>query len=73
MSEVNQVEEEVSNPYNMNKAWHTPDGPKVDSADGMFFERPNKQATSDEAPVDEEAKLTRPRKNELIIKRDTMI
>ena len=62
MSEVNQVEEEVSNPYNMNKAWHTPDGPKVDSADGMFFERPNKQATSDEAPVNEEAEADAPKK-----------
>ena len=49
MSELNQ-EEEVSNPYNMNKAWHTPDGPKSDSADGMFFERPKQQATSEEAP-----------------------
>ena len=48
MSELNQ--EEVSNPYNMNKAWHTPDGPKSDSADGMFFERPKQQATSEEAP-----------------------
>ena len=48
MSELNQ--EEVSNPYNMNKAWHTPDGPKADSADGMFFERPKQQATSEEAP-----------------------
>jgi hypothetical protein len=49
MSELNQ-EEEVSNPYNMNKAWHTPDGPKSDSADGMFFEKPKQQATSEEAP-----------------------
>ena len=49
MSELNQ-EEEVSNPYNMNKAWHTPDGPKSDTADGMFFERPKQQATSEEAP-----------------------
>ena len=48
MSELNQ--EEVSNPYNMNKAWHTPDGPKSDTADGMFFERPKQQATSEEAP-----------------------
>tara|TARA_R100001369_G_scaffold28180_2_gene50619 strand:+ start:2558 stop:3400 length:843 start_codon:yes stop_codon:yes gene_type:complete len=49
MSELNQ-EEEVSNPYNMNKAWHTPDGPKSDTADGMFFEKPKQQATSEEAP-----------------------
>ena len=48
MSELNQ--EEVSNPYNMNKAWHTPDGPKSDTADGMFFERSKQQATSEEAP-----------------------
>jgi len=34
----------------MNKAWHTPDGPKSDTADGMFFERPKQQATSEEAP-----------------------
>jgi hypothetical protein len=53
MSELNQ-EEEISNPYNMNKAWHTPDGPKTDTADTMFFERPKQQATSEAAPDAEE-------------------
>jgi len=61
MSELNQ-EEEVSNPYNMKKAWHTPDGPPVDTADTMFFEKPNQQATSKEAPVDEEGNDKAPKK-----------
>ena len=62
MSEVNNVEEKVANPYNMNKAWHTPDGPKSDTAEAMFFERPTQQATSDEAPVEEEAQAEAPKK-----------
>jgi len=53
MSEATQIEEEVPNPYNMKKPWHTPDGPHMDTADQVFFERPEKQATpNNEAPDD---------------------
>ena len=57
MSEVNPVEEETANPYNMNKPWHTPDGPPVDTAEQMFFEKPQRQATPEdtEAPEKEAA------------------
>ena len=62
MSEVTQIEEEsVSNPYNMNMSWHKPDGPPVDTADQMFFERP-KQATPNEAPDEEEEDKKTPKK-----------
>ena len=53
MSEVTQVEEKA-NPYNMNKPWHKPDGPPVDTADQMFFERPQKQATPEDTEAPEE-------------------
>ena len=52
MSEVTQVQEEESNPYNMNKPWHTPDGEKVNTADQLFFEKP-KKATQNTAPEEE--------------------
>jgi hypothetical protein len=53
MSEVTQVEEKA-NPYNMNKPWHKPDGPPVDTAEQMFFERPQKQATPEDTEAPEE-------------------
>ena len=61
MCEVTPVEEKVSNPYNMNKPWHKPDGPPVETAEQMFFEKP-KQATPEEAP-DEEEKTPKKRTN----------
>ena len=36
MSEA-QYEEEVSNPYNARKPWHTPDVPRRGDADGLFY------------------------------------
>jgi len=62
MSEVTQVEEETPNPYNMNKPWHKPDGPPVDTADQMFFERPQKQATPEDTEAPEEEKSAAPKK-----------
>ena len=50
MSEA-QYEEEVSNPYNARKAWHTPDTPKMGDADGLFYAE--SQATPEEAPEEE--------------------
>jgi len=40
-------EESQANPYNQKKAWHTPDGPSMPSADSLFFEEPQ-EATFDE-------------------------
>ena len=60
MSEVvenENVEEQTANPYNAKKSWHTPDKPRTDDADSLFY-APQEQATleQDEAPDDEEAK-----------------
>ena len=66
MSEA-QYEEEIGNPYNARKPWHTEDAPSMGNADGLFY--PEQQATLDEEAPEEEAQ---PRKG-LTIKRDTMI
>ena len=65
MSETTQVEEKAPNPYNMNKPWHKPDGPPVETADQMFFERPQQQATleDDEAPEEERTAAPKKRTN----------
>ena len=65
MSETTQVEEKAPNPYNMNKPWHKPDGPPVDTADQMFFEKPQQQATleDDEAPEEEVTAAPKKRTN----------
>ena len=63
MSEATQIEEETANPYNMNKPWHKADGPPVDTAEQLFFERSEQQATpNDEAP-DLEEKAPKKRTN----------
>ena len=46
-----EVQEEVSNPYNARKSWHTPDKPKMGDADGLFYAE--SQATPEEAPEEE--------------------
>jgi len=51
MSEVQQ--EETPNPYNAKKAWHTPDKPSMGSADGLFYEPQQEQATPEEAPEED--------------------
>jgi len=56
---MSEVQEEVSNPYNATKEWHTEDAPNQGTADGLFFERP--QATREEAAPEE--KETRKRTN----------
>jgi|TARA_R100000081_G_C4780537_1_gene151214 hypothetical protein len=50
-----QVEEPKANPYNKEKSWHTPDAPNKGDATSLFFDD-SKQATSEEAPVEEETK-----------------
>ena len=48
-----EVQEEVSNPYNARKSWHTPDKPRMGDADGLFYA--DQQATPDEEAPEEEA------------------
>ena len=54
----NEVEQQAvepeANPYNAKKSWHTPDAPSQGSADGLFFEKPKKQATPEKAPETKE-------------------
>ena len=50
-----QVEEPKANPYNKEKSWHTPDEPSKGDANSLFFDD-SQQATSEEAPVEEETK-----------------
>jgi hypothetical protein len=56
--EEQQEQEVTSNPYNMKKAWHTPDGPRRPKADSLYYEdedeQPSKQATRQKAPANEE-------------------
>ena len=61
MSEVPQVQEEESNPYNMIKSWHTQDDKKVETADQLFFEKP-KKATQNTAPEEEGEEEKTPKK-----------
>jgi hypothetical protein len=63
MSEVIQNQEEIANPYNMKKPWHKADGPPMDTAEQLFFEKPKPQATLEdtEAPEQEE-KAAAPKK-----------
>jgi len=62
MSEVTQVEEETPNPYNMNKPWHKADGPHVDTAEQMFFEKPQQQATLEDNEAPDELNTAAPKK-----------
>lgn len=55
-----QAVEQSANPYNAKKSWHTPDQGGSDTADGVFFERPDsKQATPTEAPEEATEKKQR--------------
>ena len=59
MSEVENIEEPEANPYNAKKSWHTPDKPRTDDADSLFFAP---QATPEEAPDEEVQEEKQPRK-----------
>lgn len=56
MSEVQetQQEEPVANPYNMRKEYIVDDKP-FESAEGIFYEKETKQATSKKAPADDDS------------------
>ena len=47
------LEEPTANPYNSRKEWHTPIESNHETADGVYFERPTKQATREAAPEEE--------------------
>lgn len=53
-----QVEEPKANPYNKDKSWHTSDEPSKGDANSLFY-NDSQQATSEEAPVEEETKKER--------------
>jgi len=55
MSEPQYEEEEVSNPYNARKSWHTPDEPRRGDADGLFYPEQQQATQQDLAPDEEEA------------------
>ena len=61
MSEVvENIEEQEANPYNAKKSWHTPDRPRSDDADSLFYAP---QATPEqEAPDKEVQEEKQPRK-----------
>jgi hypothetical protein len=49
------LEEPTPNPYNSRKEWHTPIDSNPETADGMYFERPTKQATREETAPEEQS------------------
>ena len=54
MSEVvENIEEQEANLYNAKKSWHTPDKPRSDDADSLFFAPPQATPEQDEAPEEE--------------------
>jgi len=58
MSEVvenENVEEQTANPYNAKKSWHTPDKPRTDDADSLFYE-PQQATLDEEAPEEPQPK-----------------
>ena len=59
-TQTNPVEEKQPNPYNARKAWHKPDKPKMESADGLFYApSEDEQATpseDSETPPDKKSK-----------------
>ena len=57
--------EENANPYNQNKSWHTDVEENFDTADGMYFSKPNarpKKEATDEEPVEQEVSRDEPYK-----------
>jgi len=56
-------QEEIANPYNMNKSWHTDDDKEFVDSNGVYFEEPKKKTTKNvEEPVEQEATRDEPYK-----------
>lgn len=49
-------EEEVANPYNMNKGYDIEDEKTFESADGVYYDKPKKKATRKSTPSDDNYK-----------------
>ena len=58
---MSEVQEEMGNPYNARKDWHTPDKPSRGDADGLFYAEP--QATQQMAPDDDDEVQPKKRTN----------
>lgn len=57
MTEVQETqEEEVANPYNMNKGYDIEDEQVFESADGVYYDKPKKKATRKSTPSDDNYK-----------------
>ena len=54
MTDLQEIEEEAANPYNMRKDWHDEDDKPFESADGVYYEKKAKKATR-KAPSEEES------------------
>lgn len=54
MTDLQEIEEEVANPYNMNKDYSDQQDAPFESADGVYYAKP-KKATRKSAPSEEEA------------------
>ena len=50
LPETQETEEEVANPYNMNKSYDIQDEQVFESADGVYYDKPKKKATRKSTP-----------------------
>lgn len=56
VQETQETEEEVANPYNMNKNYDIQDEQVFESADGVYYDKPKKKATRKSTPSDDNYK-----------------
>lgn len=56
LPETQETEEEVANPYNMNKGYDIQDEQVFESADGVYYDKPKKKATRKSTPSDDNYK-----------------
>jgi len=56
VQETQETEEEVANPYNMNKGYDIEDEQTFESADGVYYGKPKKKATRKATPSDDNYK-----------------
>lgn len=70
--ETQETEEEVANPYNMNKGYDIEDAQVFESADGVYYDKP-KKATRKSAPSDKESTDYKKRYDDLKKHYDTKV
>ena len=56
VQETQETEEEVANPYNMNKGYDIQDEQVFESADGVYYDKPKKKAARKSTPSDDNYK-----------------